>query len=356
MIEHSTLSTPFHPQPEQLTSDNYAGMCPEALDYLLKANLGSAPAYGNDVWTQLAADRFRELFEIDCEVFFVFNGTAANSLALATLCQSYHSVIGHELAHIETSECGAPEFFSNGSKLLLARGKQGKLTPTAIATLVNQRHDIHYPKPKVISLTQATEAGTLYSLDELLAIQDIAQRHQLKLHMDGARFANAVAAMDKTPAELTWKAGIDVLCFSGTKNGLAFGEAIVFFNKDLAEDFAYRCKQAGQLASKMRFIAAPWLGLLETGAWLHNARHANDCAAYLEKQLQQSAAVEWIFPRQANGIFVKLPERVLAKLHQNNWQVSANFQGTGATRFMCSWQTTIDRLDALIRDIRVALG
>lgn len=356
MLDLSTPATSRQLQTEQLTSDNYAGICPEALDYLLQANLGSAPAYGNDAWTQQATDRFRELFEIDCEVFFVFNGTAANSLSLATLCQSYHSVIGHELAHIETSECGAPEFFSNGSKLLLARGKQGKLTPEAIATLVNQRHDIHYPKPKVISITQATEAGTLYSIDELLAIQGVAQRHQLKIHMDGARFANAVAALEKTPAELTWKVGIDVLCFSGTKNGLAFGEAIVFFNQELAEDFAYRCKQAGQLASKMRFIAAPWLGLLETGAWLNNARHANDCAAYLEKQLQRFEEIEWVFPRQANGVFVKLPQRVLEQLHRNNWQVSVNFQETGATRFMCSWQTTIDRLDALIQDIQAALG
>ncbi len=338
-------------QLEQFASDNYSGVCPEALEYLLKANHGSATAYGNDGWTELAADRFRELFETDCEVFFVFNGTAANGLALAALCQSYHSVICHELAHIETDECGAPEFFSNGAKLLLARGEQGKLTPEAIESLVTRRSDIHYPKPEAVSITQATELGTLYQLDELAAIGAIAQHYQLKVHMDGARFANAVAAMNKSPAELSWKIGIDVLCFSGTKNGLAYGEAILFFNKALAEDFAYRCKQAGQLASKLRFIAAPWLGLLETGAWLSNAHHANQCAAYLEQQLLQIEVIELMFPRQTNTIFVKLPEHIATHLHKKGWKFY-NFIGVGGVRFVCSWDTTHERIDELVCDIR----
>ena len=237
---------------EQFASDNYSGICPEAMEYMLKANEGSALAYGNDEWTQKAADCFRTIFETDCEIFFVFNGTAANSLSLAALCQSYHSVICHELAHIETDECGAPEFASNGSKLLLGKGEGGKLTSETITAIINKRTDIHYPKPKVISLTQATELGTLYTIEELMAIKEVAQKYGLKIHMDGARFANAVVAMNKTPAEITWKCGVDVLCFCGTKNGMALGEAIIFFNKELAEDFAYRCKQAGQLASKRR--------------------------------------------------------------------------------------------------------
>jgi threonine aldolase len=339
---------------EQFASDNYSGICPEALEYMIKANQGGSPAYGNDIWTQKAADGFRELFEIDCEVFFVFNGTAANSLSLAALCQSYHSVICHETAHIETDECGAPEFASNGSKLLLARGANGKLTSEAIEDIVNKRGDIHYPKPKVISLTQATELGTLYSLDEMLAIKSVAQKYNLKIHMDGARFANAVVAMNKSPAEISWKTGVDVLCFCGTKNGMAVGEAIIFFKKELAEDFAYRCKQAGQLASKMRFISAPWLGLLETGAWLKNARHANQCAEYLENQLLQIEGVEILFPRQANGLFVKLPERVITYLQEKNW-LFYTFIGVGGVRFMCSWSTTQERIDELIGDIKQAL-
>lgn len=226
-------------------------------------------------WTQRAADGLRALFDTDCDVYFVFNGTAANSLALAAIGQSFHSVICHELAHIETDECGGPEYASNGAKLLLGQGPNGKLTPESIEHLVTKRTDIHYPKPKAVSLTQATEVGTLYTPEELKAIRDVADRHRLSIHMDGARFANAVAALDVHPAEITWKAGVDVLCFSGTKNGLAMGEAVVFFNHDLAEDFEWRCKQAGQLASKMRFISAPWCGLLEQDVWLENARHAN---------------------------------------------------------------------------------
>ena len=201
---------------EQFASDNYSGICPEVMAYIEKANCDYAAAYGEDDWTQRAAALFRETFEIDCEVFFVFNGTAANSLALGTLCRSYHSIVCHELAHVETDECGAPELFTHGSKLLLGKGEQGKLTPDAIAQIVTKRSDLHYPKPQAISLTQSTELGTLYSLQELRDIRTVADRYQLKLHMDGARFSNAVAAMDVSPAELTWHNGIDVLCFGGT--------------------------------------------------------------------------------------------------------------------------------------------
>jgi threonine aldolase len=340
---------------EQFASDNYSGICPEALEYMLQANQGSVPAYGNDVWTQRAADSFRELFEIDCEVFFVFNGTAANSLSLAALCQSYHSVICHENAHIETSECGAPEFTSNGSKLLLAKGENGKLTAESIeALLLGKRADIHYPKRKVISLTQTTELGTLYSIDELAAIKNLAHKHDLKIHMDGARFANAVVALNKSPAEISWKSGVDVLCFCGTKNGMAMGEAIIFFNKELAEDFAYRCKQAGQLASKMRFISAPWLGLLETGAWLKNARHANQSAEYLENKLLKIEGLEIMFPREGNAVYVKLPDKVANSLRAKNW-LFYSFLGVGGVRLMCSWNTTKERIDELIIDIKEAI-
>ncbi|MBW4689081.1 MAG: low specificity L-threonine aldolase [Komarekiella atlantica HA4396-MV6] len=339
---------------EQFASDNSSGICPEALEYMIIANQGSVLAYGNDEWTQKTTDYFRELFEIDCEVFFAFNGTAANSLSLAALCQSYHSVICHETAHIETDECGAPEFASNGSKLLLAQGKNGKLTSQNIEAIVTKRTDIHYPKPKVISITQSTELGTLYSIEELVGIKEVAKKHNLKIHMDGARFANAVAAMNKSPAEITWKTGIDVLCFCGTKNGMALGEAIIFFNKALAEDFDYRCKQAGQLASKMRFISAPWLGLLETGAWLKNARHANQCAEYLENQLLNIEGIEIMFPREANAVFVKLPEPVIHSLKAKNWQFYT-FIGVGGVRFMCSWNTTQSRIDELIGDIKNAI-
>ena len=345
----------MHPPTRQFASDNYSGICPEALEYLLAANQGDAPAYGNDSWTQRAADRFRELFEADCEVFFVFNGTAANSLSLAALCQSYHSVICHETAHIETDECGGPEFASNGSKLLLAKGERGKLDPAEVERLIVRRSDIHYPKPKVLSITQATELGTVYTLDELHPLRESADRHQLKMHMDGARFANALVTLDRTPAQTTWQAGVDVLCLGGTKNGMAVGEAILFFDRELATDFAYRCKQAGQLASKMRFIAAPWLGLLETGAWLRNARQANEMAAYLEQRLRAMSGPRLMFPRQANSVFLELPPAAIEALREQGWQFYT-FIGVGGVRLMCSWNTTREAVDRFLDDLSHALA
>src|SRR5438552_2499974 len=180
-------------------SDNYAGMCPEALAALLQANEGHEVSYGDDTWTEKASNLIREVFETNCEVFFVFNGTSANSLSLASLCQSYHSILCHELAHVEVAECGAPEFFANGTKVLLLQGPEGTIEPKAIEHAVNKMTDIHYPKPRALSLTQATEVGTIYSLDELRALTDVARKFQLRVQMYGARFANAVAALGVTP-------------------------------------------------------------------------------------------------------------------------------------------------------------
>jgi threonine aldolase len=233
----------------QFASDNYAGICPEAMQALQQANNGYSTSYGDDSWTAKACDALRDFFATDCEIFFAFNGTAANSLALASMCQSYHSVICHEMAHVETDECGAIEFFSNGTKLLTVGGDNGKVDLDEVEHTVKRRTDIHYPKPQVLSITQSTELGTLYTPDELVEIHGLTKRLNLKLHMDGARFANAVAALQVHPKELTWRAGVDVLTFGGTKCGMPMGEAVVFFNKKLAYEFEYRCKQAGQLAS-----------------------------------------------------------------------------------------------------------
>src|SRR6204780_640784 len=272
---------------QQFASDNYSGICPEAWEAMETANHGHAAAYGDDPWTARAADAFRELFETDCEVFFAFNGTAANSLVLASLCQSYHAVICCQSSHVETDECGAPEFFSNGSKLLTAESDDGKLTPPAVHMIAPNRQDIHYPKPRPVTISQSTETGRVYPVEQLRALSQECRQHGLRLHMDGARFANVCASLGCSPAELTWKSGVDVLCFGGTKNGMAVGEAILFFDHKLAEDFDYRCKQAGQLSSKMRFLAAPWVGMLESGAWLRNAAHANSSARYLASQISE---------------------------------------------------------------------
>jgi len=333
----------------QFASDNTAGYCPEAWAALEAANAGTVPSYGDDRWTARACELIREVFEHDAEIFFSFNGTAANSLALAAMCQSYHSILCHEVSHVETDECGAPEFFSNGTKLLLLQGERAKLGPDAIHRAVERRRDIHFPKPRVVSVTQATELSTVYTIAELAAIRDVCSRHGLRLHMDGARFANAVAALGVPPRSITWEVGIDVLCFGGTKNGMGMGEAIVFFDRDLADEFAWRCKQAGQLASKMRYLAAPWVGLLERGVWLANAARANAAAARLEAGLAGIEGVEILGKREANAVFARLDPTVAQGLRAKGWKFY-DFIGAGGCRFMCSWATTDAEVDAILAD------
>jgi threonine aldolase len=339
----------------QFASDNNSGICPEAWTALAAANRGHTRGYGDDPWTTQAADLIRQLFETECEVFFVFNGTAANSLALASLCQSYHSILCHEVAHVETDECGAPEFFSNGTKVLLVSGENGKIAPDSIEQMVRRRTDIHFPKPRVVSVTQATELGTVYTPAEVKAIGATARRLGLKLHMDGARFANAVASLGVKPREITWECGVDVLCFGGTKNGAHVGEAVIFFNRELAQEFDYRCKQAGQLASKMRFMAAPWVGMLQDGAWLRHAENANQMAQLLHDQLAELPGARILFPRQANAVFAELPQPVIAGLHAKGWQFY-NFIGRGGCRLMCSWDTTPEDVHAFAQDLRDLLS
>jgi threonine aldolase len=336
----------------QFASDNYSGICPEAWEAMAEANVGHAFSYGDDTWTERACDKLREFFEIGCEAFFVFNGTAANSLALASLCQSYHSVICSETAHIETDECGAPEFFSNGTKVLLADGQDGKVDLAAVEHLVLKRKDIHYPKPRVLSVTQATELGTVYSLDELKALGNLAKKYQMRMHMDGARFCNALATLGVSPKVLTWQVGVDVLCLGGTKNGMAVGEAVIFFDPQLANEFAYRCKQGGQLASKMRYLSAPWVTMLDD-VWLRNAAHANSMAAALEAALREVPGVRVMFPRQANSVFVELPPAVADGLRARGWHFYS-FIGVGGARLMCSWDTSTADIAELVADARAA--
>jgi len=339
----------------QFASDNYAGICPEALEAMVEANTGHLPSYGADLWTERACDLLRDFFATECQVFFVFNGTAANSLALASLCRSYHSIICHELAHIETDECGAPEFFSNGTKILLVPGEHGKVDPEAVAHTVTRRSDIHYPKPRVLSITQSTELGTVYTPQEIANLGDLCRQHGLRLHMDGSRFANALATLQVAPSQITWEVGVDLLTFGGTKSGMAIGEAVVFFNRDLAEEFDYRCKQAGQLASKMRFLSAPWVGMLRSGAMLRHAAHANDCAQRLAAAVATLPGVSVVHPCQGNAVFLALPPRLIDGLRARGW-VFYTFIGSGQARFMCSWSTTEADIAALVTDFRELAG
>ncbi len=349
-----TIDASAPQRPRHFASDNYSGICPEALATMLEANKIHEVSYGDDSWTARASDLIRSVFETDCEVFFVFNGTSANSLSLASLCQSYHSVLCHELAHAEVAECGAPEFFSNGSKVLLLDGQHAKIDPASIETAVKKRSDIHYPKPRVLSLTQATELGTVYSVKELKALTDTAKSFNLRVHMDGARFANAVASLGIAPAEITWKAGVDVLSFGGTKNGIAVGEAVVFFNRELAKEFDYRCKQGGQLASKMRFLSAPWVGMLKDGAWLRHAAHANQMAKRLEAGIKKILAITIENPVQTNVVFASIPDAVVDKMYQRGWKFYTHVGAAGEARLMCSWDTTPEDVDQFIGDLKSA--
>jgi threonine aldolase len=331
-------------------SDNTAGLCPEALAALSQASEGCCPSYGEDAYTARATDMIREIFQTDCDVYFVFNGTAANSLALASMCRSYHSVVCHETSHIETDECGAPEFFSNGTKILLTSGPDGKLACDDIEKMILKRSDIHYPKPQVVSLTQPTELGCLYSAEEIREIADLASLYGLRVHMDGARFANAAAAFGVSPAELTWRAGVDVLCFGGIKPGISLSEAVVFFDRELSQEFDYRCKQGGQLASKMRFSSAPWAACLQNGVWLRYAENANRTARLLADRLKEVPGVEIARRVEANAVFAVLSPEVQTRLQNAGWRYYEFIGGTA--RLMTSWHTSDEDVFALVASAR----
>jgi threonine aldolase len=339
----------------QFASDNYAGICPEAWRALEAANAGHAPGYGADDWTRAASAAIARAFETDCDVFFVFNGTAANSLALAAICRNTDAIVCHAMAHINVDECGAPEFMSGGAKLLALDTPHAKLTPQAVVAAAVTPHDEHSSRPRALALTQATELGTVYTAGETKALCDAAHARNMRVQMDGARFANAVVHLRASPADLTWRAGVDVLCLGGTKNGLPAGEAIVFFNRDLADEFARRRKQAGQLASKMRFLAAPWLGVLADGAWLRHAAHANAMARRLADGLAGIPQARLLAPVEANGVFVDLPKHAIDALHARDWRFYV-FVGETGVRLMCSWDTTAEAVDNFIGDLERALA
>jgi threonine aldolase len=334
----------------EFASDNTAPICPEAWAALQEVNANSAPAYGEDRWTARACGRIREIFEIDCDIYFVFTGTAANAVALAQMCQPFRSIICHRQAHIQTDECGASEFFTGGSKLVLVGGADGKLDLGEVKTLLARQNELHAHKPGAISIAQATELGTLYTRDEISAIADLARDHKLFVHMDGARFANAIASLNCAPKAVTWEIGVDVLCFGGTKNGTAAGEFVIFFNKEISREFDYRLKQAGQLGSKMRFLAGQWLGLLTADVWLRNAQHANRAARQLADRLQRESKLKIAFPVEANAVFAQMEHQLAADLQSRGWRFY-KFVEPDVYRLMCSWATTDEEISNLIADI-----
>ena len=341
---------------QQFASDNNAGICPAALEALVAANAsGHAPGYGEDRWTAAAKDKMRSLFEADCDVFFVFNGTGGNALSLGQLCRPHHAVIAHAFSHIVEDEAGAPEFFSGGAKLLTADTPLAKLTVDAVEALATKYSSVHNVKARVLSLSQASELGTVYTVEEVRLLASLARRHGLKVHMDGARFANAVASQGCRPAALSWRAGVDVLVFGGVKNGLAVGESVLFFDRALADEFAWRVKQGSQLNSKMRLVTAPWLAMLENDLWLDNARHANAMARRLRDWIAEVPGLSFIAPVEANAVFVTMAPEAQAALRAKGWRFYT-FLGTTGCRLMCAWDMTPEIIDRFAKDVAEACG
>jgi threonine aldolase len=331
-------------------SDNTTAICPEAWAALEEANTEYAPAYGEDEWTAEVCRRIRKIFEVDCDVYFVFTGAAANALGLAQLCQPFHGVICHERAHIQTDEGGAAEFYTRGARLFLTNTSDGKIDLGQAEKLIAQQVELHGHMMRAISVAQATELGTVYTPDEVAEIGGFVRGRQMLLHMDGARFANAVASLGCAPKTITWKAGVDILSFGGTKNGVAAGELVIFFDKRSSRDFQYRVKQAGHLGSKMRFLAAQWLGLLNGDVWLRNARHANRAARQLAQRLRGEVGIDPLFPVESNAVFVRMDDELVRGLEALGWRFY-KFIEPDVYRLMCSWATTEEEISSFIADV-----
>jgi len=319
-------------------SDNFSGVLPEVMKALKEANISHELSYGSDDYSQEAIQKFKKLFGKDIEVFFTFNGTAANTLAIASCTQSFNSVICADTAHIHVDECGTVEKFA-GCKMLTLPTFDGKITPELIANHMHGFGDEHHTQPKIVSVTQCTELGTVYTPEELKAICDYAHSFGMYVHLDGARLANAVAHLDVDVKEITVNAGVDVLSFGGTKNGMMFGEAIVYFNTKLAENTKYIRKQGMQLYSKMRFIACQFSAMLEDDVWLRTARHSNAMATLLAKEIDQIPQVKLTQKVQANEVFAIIPRESIEKL-QSKYFFYVWDETSAEVRWVCSFDTT----------------
>ncbi len=324
-------------------SDNNSGVHPNILKALSEVNQGHAIAYGDDPVTQKAVERFKQIFGDGIEVFFVFIGSAANVLGLKVLTQPHNAIICAETAHINVDECGAPERFT-GCKLLTVETSDGKLTIEGIRKHMHGFGFQHHSQPKVISISQVSELGTVYTVDEVRKLADFAHSHNMYLHMDGARLANAAVSLAKGFKELTRDAGVDVLSFGGTKNGMMYGEAIIFFNPSLAQEFMYTRKQGLQLASKMRYISAQFLAYLEEGQWNTTAQHANSMAQLLANRVRNIQGVTITQPVHANAVFALIPKAIIPEL-QKEYFFYVWDEERSEVRWMTSWDTTPEDIE-----------
>ena len=335
-------------------SDNNAGVHPDVLKMLAGVNQGHVVGYGDDPYTAAAIKVFMRHFGEDIEVFFVFNGTAANCLSLKALTKTYEAVICAEAAHIYVDECGAPEKLT-GCKLIPIPTRDGKLTVNAVRRAYHGIGDQHHVQPRVISITQATEVGTVYRPNEIQALAAFAHERQMFLHVDGARIANSAASLGKGLRQCTRDVGVDVLSFGATKNGGMGAEAVIFFNPALAGEFKFYRKQGMQLASKMRYLAAQFEALFKDDLWLRNARHSNRMAQLLKKELGTVPEVKIVYPVEANGVFARIPSRAIPKLLKRYFFYPWDLEQS-VVRWMCSWDTTEDDVKKFVAFVKQTLS
>ena len=329
-------------------SDNVTSACPEVMDAVIAANSGIAGSYGDDEWSLALKNKLSEIFETEVEVFLAVTGTASNALALSALAPVFGKIYCHELSHINTDECGAPELFTGGAKLIPMRSSNGRIDAVDLAETIRGSGNVHVTQPSVVSVTMSCETGTVYQLDEIKAISKIAHDNKMSVHMDGARFANALVSLDVSPAEMTWKSGVDVLTLGGTKNGCLAAEAVIFFKPEMVGNFPFLHKRSGQLLSKMRFISSQLEAYLTDDVWLRNARHANAMAKILSEGLNSFANIKLAYPTQSNEVFVHLPRDVIDYLNSAGYDINEEELDGKAVRFVTAWNSEVKDINDLL--------
>ena len=332
-------------------SDNVTSACPEVMDAIVAANSGIAESYGDDNWSYNLKKKLTDIFEIDVSVFPTVTGTASNALALSALAPVFGKIYCHELSHINTDECGAPELFTGGAKLIPMRSNNGRINVSELNKTIRGTGNVHVTQPSVVSITQSCETGTVYPLEEIQEISKIAHKHKMSVHMDGARFANAIVSLDVSPAEMTWKSGVDVLTLGGTKNGCLAAEAIIFFKPEMVGNFPFLHKRSGQLLSKMRFISSQLNAYVSDDLWIKNAKHANAMAKILSEGLNHFSNIELAYPTQSNEVFVHLPRDVIDYLNNSGYDVNEEELDGKAVRFVTAWDTKLDDIENLLEKL-----
>ena len=335
----------------KFASDNVAGACPEVLEALIKANDGDSAPYGNDDWSKSLQEKFSEIFEKEVIVYPTASGTAANALALSTMTPVFGNIYCHKLSHINIDECGAPEFYTGGAKLIPLTGVAGKIISEELEENIGGVGIVHHTQPSSVSITQACETGEVYELDEIKRIAETTHNHNLNMHMDGARFANALVSLNCTPAEMTWRSGVDVLSFGATKNGCMAAEAIIFFKPELVGNLPFLMKRSGHLLSKMRFVSAQLEAYITDDVWLRNAKHANEMGKKLSEGLAKHNSIKLVYPTQANEVFAKFPKETIEYLNVEGYKMNEGELDGQAVRLVTAWNTKILDVENLLNSV-----